>query len=61
MASESTLGVETNNLFDNFLFLREKALYYTFSNNDVTFTPITLRFVDLPNDNKRSTNGHFPP
>ena len=54
-------GVETNNLLDNFLFLCEKALYYTFSNNDVTFMPITSRFVDLPNDYKRATNGQFPP
>ena len=59
--TESILDVETNNLFDDFLFLCEKALYYTFSNNDVTFTPITSRFVDLPNDNKRQTNDHFPP
>ena len=28
-------------------------MYYTLSNNDVTFTSITSRFVDLPNDNKR--------
>ena len=39
--AESILGVEINNIFDDFLFLCEKALYYTFSNNDVTFTPIS--------------------
>ena len=36
-------------------------VFIGFSNNDVTFMPITSLFVDLQNDNKRPTNGRFPP
>ena len=50
--AESIMGNKTYNLFDNVLFLCEKALYFTFSNIDVTFTPITSRFVDLLTENK---------
>ena len=41
-------------------FLVKKLCTIDFSNNDVTFTPITSRFVDLQNNNKRPTNGRFP-
>ena len=41
-------------------FLVKKLCTIDFSNNDVTFTPITSRFVDLQNDNKWPTNGRFP-
>ena len=42
-------------------FLVKKLCDIDFSNNDVIFTPKTSRFVDMQNDNKRSTNGRFPP
>ena len=42
-------------------FLVKKLCTIEFSNNDVIFTAITSRFVDLQNENKRPTNGRFPP
>ena len=42
-------------------FRVKKLCTIEFNNNDVIFTPITSRFVDLQNENKRPTNDRFPP